>query len=182
MGQSKMMSLVEAATNTAFGLVLALLVNALLMSATGVHATMTQNALIVAGHTVVSVLRSYMVRRLFNGDYKLLLMRGATAYEWQIGKLYGRICFLRGPYWKWKPWRRFSWYYEGPRPAFLVKWIEFRLRWKHRKIEDDLCCCGATIGEGGDICGHGGCRSAKDYVIMSAAYAPSKFWRGKCVS
>lgn len=182
MGQSKMMSLVEAATNTGLGLVIAVIVNAVMMSATGVPATLTQNIVISFGHTVVSVLRSYVVRRLFNGDYKFLFMRGATAYEWQIGKLYGRICFLRGPYWKWKPWRRFSWYYEGPRPAFLVKWIEFRLRWKHRRIEDDLCCCGATIGEGGEICRHGGCRSAKDFVIMSAAYAPSKFWRGKCVS
>lgn len=182
MGQSKRMSLVEAATNTGLGLVIAVMVNAAMMSATGVNATLTQNIVIVFGHTVVSVLRSYAVRRLFNGDYKLLFLRGATAYEWQIDKLYGHICFLRGPYWKWKPWRRFSWHYEGLRPAFLAKLIKLRLRLKYRKIEDDLCCCGATIGEGGEICRHGGCRSAKDFAITSAVDAPSKFWRGKCVS
>lgn len=66
MGQSKAMSLVEAITNTIVGLALAFAVNAALMHWTGVTATAMQNFLIVAGHTVVSVLRSYAIRRLFN--------------------------------------------------------------------------------------------------------------------
>lgn len=64
--QSKRMSFVEACTNTAFGLVLAFALNALLMHWAGVTFTMTQNLLIVSGHTIVSVVRTYVLRRLFN--------------------------------------------------------------------------------------------------------------------
>ena len=66
MSQSKRMSLIEACVNTGIGLVTAFAVNGALMYLTGVSATATQNALIVAGHTVVSVVRSYLVRRYFN--------------------------------------------------------------------------------------------------------------------
>lgn len=52
--------------NTGIGLVFAFAVNAALMYATGVTASMSQNAAIVFGHTVVSVVRSYLVRRYFN--------------------------------------------------------------------------------------------------------------------
>lgn len=41
------------------------------------------------------------------------------------------------------------------------------LKWKYRKYDDDLCCCGETMGEGGSICAHGGCRSATEYAITS---------------
>ena len=41
--------------------------------------------------------------RFYIGGFK-----GATMYEWQVGRLYGGICHLRGDYWAWKPWRRFS--------------------------------------------------------------------------
>lgn len=64
--QTKIQSLVEAVTNTLSGLVLAFIVNMLLMGAAGVTATTKQNLLIVGGHTIVSVVRSYVVRRFFN--------------------------------------------------------------------------------------------------------------------
>lgn len=64
--QTKIQSLVEAVANTLSGLVLAFVVNMLLMGAAGVSATAKQNLLIVGGHTVVSVIRSYVVRRFFN--------------------------------------------------------------------------------------------------------------------
>lgn len=64
--QTKIQSLVEAVTNTLSGLVLAFVVNMLLMGAVGVSATAKQNLLIVGGHTIVSVIRSYVVRRFFN--------------------------------------------------------------------------------------------------------------------
>lgn len=64
--QTKIQGLVEAVTNTLSGLVLAFVVNMLLMGAAGVTATAKQNLLIVGGHTIVSVIRSYVVRRFFN--------------------------------------------------------------------------------------------------------------------
>lgn len=64
--QTKIQSLVEAVANTLSGLVLAFIVNMLLMGAAGVTATPKQNLLIVGGHTIVSVIRSYVVRRFFN--------------------------------------------------------------------------------------------------------------------
>ena len=44
-------------------------------------------------------------------------------------------------------------------------WKTWIARWRYRKIDPDLCCCGSQIGEGGSICGHGGCRSAKEYAV-----------------
>jgi len=38
-------------------------------------------------------------------------------------------------------------------------------RWKYRKYDDELCCCGEQMGHGGSICYHGGCRSMKEYVV-----------------
>ena len=64
--QSRRQSLVEAVTNTLSGLILAFLVNMLLMGAAGVTATPKQNLLIVGGHTVFSVIRTYVIRRFFN--------------------------------------------------------------------------------------------------------------------
>ncbi len=64
--QSKLGSFIEALANTLIGLVLAFVVNMLLMGAAGVSATAKQNLLIVGGHTIVSVIRSYVVRRFFN--------------------------------------------------------------------------------------------------------------------
>ena len=64
--QTKIQSLMEAVANTLSGLVLAFIVNMLLMGAAGVSATAKQNLLIVGGHTIVSVVRTYIVRRYFN--------------------------------------------------------------------------------------------------------------------
>ena len=64
--QTKIQSLMEAVTNTLSGLVLAFIVNMLLMGAAGVTATPKQNLLIVGGHTVFSVIRTYVIRRFFN--------------------------------------------------------------------------------------------------------------------
>lgn len=33
-------------------------------------------------------------------------MHGATAWEWQWGRVCMRIVHLRGAYWRWRPWRR----------------------------------------------------------------------------
>jgi hypothetical protein len=39
----------------------------------------------------------------------IIFFKGFTAYELQIGKAWVRVCHLRGRYWAWKPWRRFTW-------------------------------------------------------------------------
>lgn len=44
-------------------------------------------------------------------------------------------------------------------------WRRWLARWRYRKIDPDLCCCGSQMGQGGSICHHGGCRSAKEYAI-----------------
>lgn len=44
-------------------------------------------------------------------------------------------------------------------------WRRWLALWRYRKIDPDLCCCGSQMGQGGSICHHGGCRSAKEYAI-----------------
>jgi hypothetical protein len=39
-------------------------------------------------------------------------MKGATAYEVQIGAYYVRITHLKGAYWRFRPWRRISFHKE----------------------------------------------------------------------
>ena len=51
-------------------MLLAFALNALLMVAAGVEFTALQNFLIVMGHTVVSVIRNYVIRRWFNRGLK----------------------------------------------------------------------------------------------------------------
>lgn len=107
MTQSKRASFVEAVVNTALGLVIAMFATAGICKVYGIPMSWDNNFIITFWMTVLSVLRSYILRRLFN-----CWLRGATAYEWQIGRLWGRITHLDGPYWRWKPWRRFSIHWE----------------------------------------------------------------------
>jgi hypothetical protein len=65
MRQSRLMSLVEAIANVAVGYSLAVVTQALLFPMFGFTTTFAQNLGIGAVFTVVSVLRSYALRRLF---------------------------------------------------------------------------------------------------------------------
>ena len=49
--------------------------------------------------------------------------------------------------------------------GWKTKWRKAKLSWKYRRVDPDLCCCGSQMGQGGSICHHGGCRSAKEYAI-----------------
>ena len=48
------------------------------------------------------------------------------------------------------------------------------LRWKYRRLDPDVCCCGNLISRAkpyDSICAHGGCRSLKEYCITEAMKA-----------
>lgn len=64
--QSKKHSLIEASINVLIGYLLSLAVQILIMPLYGVQLAVHQSAEIVGAFTVVSWLRSYLLRRLFN--------------------------------------------------------------------------------------------------------------------
>ena len=63
--QSRSGSLVEAATNVVAGYLLALATQALVYPAFGIRTTLVQDSAIAAVFTLVSLARSYVVRRAF---------------------------------------------------------------------------------------------------------------------
>ena len=65
MKQSRLMSLVEAATNVVVGYGVAVATQILIFPIFGLHTTLAQNLKIGAVFTVVSIGRSYALRRLF---------------------------------------------------------------------------------------------------------------------
>jgi hypothetical protein len=64
-GQSRAMSMVEAVTNVVVGYLLALGVQAALFPLLGLEVGLTDNLLIGVAFTVVSLARTFMLRRLF---------------------------------------------------------------------------------------------------------------------
>jgi hypothetical protein len=65
--QSKKMSLVESITNVAVGYGVAILSQIIIFPVFGISATVKDNLLIGLFFTVVSIFRSYVLRRIFNG-------------------------------------------------------------------------------------------------------------------
>lgn len=65
-GQSRRASLVEACANVAVGYGVAVATQIVVFPLFGLQASLAQNAAIGAVFTVVSLLRSYALRRLFN--------------------------------------------------------------------------------------------------------------------
>lgn len=64
--QTKAGSLTEAITNVLVGLIISLALNAIIFPLFGWEITLAQNLSIAAIYTVVSIVRSYFMRRLFN--------------------------------------------------------------------------------------------------------------------
>jgi hypothetical protein len=60
------MSLFEAATNIVVGYCLAVLTQLVVFPLAGLTASLTENLLIGGAFTVISILRSFAIRRLFN--------------------------------------------------------------------------------------------------------------------
>jgi len=65
MKQSRLMSLIEAITNVVVGYGLAVLTQILAFPAFSLHATLSQNLQLAALFSVISVLRSFVLRRAF---------------------------------------------------------------------------------------------------------------------
>jgi len=65
-GQSKRMSLVESVLNVLIGLVVAVVAQIVVFPWFGIYIGLAQNLGIAAIFTVVSIARSYFVRRFFN--------------------------------------------------------------------------------------------------------------------
>ena len=65
MKQTRRMSLVEALTNVAVGYGIAVVTQMAVFPLFGLHATLAQNMIMGAIFTVVSIVRSYMLRRMF---------------------------------------------------------------------------------------------------------------------
>lgn len=65
MSQSRTLSAVEAATSVGVGFLLSLCTQAVLFPAVGLQASLSQNLRLALGFTLLSLLRSYAIRRLF---------------------------------------------------------------------------------------------------------------------
>ena len=65
MKQSRAMSLVESLANVIVGYGVAVVTQVLIFPTFGVHVTLAQNLMISAAFTVMSICRSFALRRLF---------------------------------------------------------------------------------------------------------------------
>lgn len=69
--QTRIMSLIEAATNTVIGFVVNFTANLLILPIIfGIRVTIAENMVLGLIFTVISVVRGYLLRRFFNGHLK----------------------------------------------------------------------------------------------------------------
>jgi len=67
--QTKTHSLIESLTNVSIGYVVALLSQIVVFPMFGIYVPLSDNLLIGAWFTAISIIRSYVVRRYFNKKY-----------------------------------------------------------------------------------------------------------------
>jgi len=65
-GQSKKLSVVEVIVNVGSGYIISLCIQIMLFPLFDVHMSIADNALMTLVFTVISLLRGYIVRRMFN--------------------------------------------------------------------------------------------------------------------
>lgn len=70
MSQSRKMSFVEAVANIAIGYGVAIAAQRVIFPLFGIHISLRDDLLIGACFTVVSLARSYLLRRFFNGGWR----------------------------------------------------------------------------------------------------------------
>jgi len=68
--QSKRNSLIESVTNTIIGLVTSFLIQLIIYPILDIPVTLSQNVAITSVFFVASILRGYLVRRIFNSKEK----------------------------------------------------------------------------------------------------------------
>lgn len=73
--------MVEAVVNTAVGLVIAMLATAAICKAYGIPMSWENNFILTFWMTVISIIRSYVIRRLFNAGWRAALDRVLTCHE-----------------------------------------------------------------------------------------------------
>ena len=66
MTQTRWMSFIEAITNVAVGFLVSLISQLWIFAAYGIHLALSDNLMITVWFTVVSIARSYALRRYFN--------------------------------------------------------------------------------------------------------------------
>lgn len=66
MNQTRLGSLIEACINVVIGFAINMAANALILPLIGFHITLGQNLFIGVLYTIISVARSYVIRRWFN--------------------------------------------------------------------------------------------------------------------
>jgi hypothetical protein len=64
--QSRCMSMIEVATNITIGLVVSFISQIAVFKLYDIHISVTQNVEITIWFTVISIIRSYLIRRWFN--------------------------------------------------------------------------------------------------------------------
>lgn len=64
--QTKTNSLIEAVTNTSVGFIISLAATFVIFPLVGVESTGAKNIVITLFFTIISILRGYIVRRIFN--------------------------------------------------------------------------------------------------------------------
>lgn len=72
-GQTKKQSMVEAFINVAVGFVISLIATIIIFPIMDIESTTSKNLQITLFFTVISVLRSYGLRRYFNGSHHLVV-------------------------------------------------------------------------------------------------------------
>jgi len=70
MTQSKLQSIIESITQTVIGLVTSIVLQMVLYPLLGIPVSFKQNLIITAVFFVVSIIRGYIVRRIFNNKIK----------------------------------------------------------------------------------------------------------------
>lgn len=78
MTQTRLGSFIEACINVAIGFVINFVANLVILPLIGFHISVSQNLFIGVLYTVISVVRSYTVRRWFNNRIHLAAQRLAA--------------------------------------------------------------------------------------------------------